>query len=814
MKNRRKGVLVEPSLFQSFFIGGFECSSHRLHSGKRLDLLATTQHDQYNMVLADYERLIGQAIFTARESIRWHLIETKPYHYDFSSVLPMLRAARKMGMQIIWDVFHYGWPDDLDIFTPEFVRRFAGLAAAFTKLLVNESDAMPLLAPVNEISFIAWAGGDAAFFNPFARGRGHELKAQMVRASVAAMEAIWDVAPGARLVHIDPVINIAPHPDRPEEAGEAEAYRTAQYQSWDMLSGRLAPALGGQEKYLDIIGVNYYGINQWFHQGRTIHRHEPQYKPFRVMLAEIFERYKRPLFIGETGDEGWVRPGWLRYVGNEVRAAIQNGVPIEGICLYPVLDYPGWSNERHCHTGLWGYADADGEREIYEPLARELRHQQRLFRQLQAKSTVQSPYREREAIEMLRPSNDKSPAICLFTDSLEPSGVGEHMLALASNLIYAYPVSFICPPTAKGQSILARAAAIGCKTLPLEVRDDPIAQQTLGQWLRKLNVEIFHCHAGIGWEGHQGVYSARASGVPVIVRTEHLPYLLTNPQERLAHREMLEAVDQVICVSQEAYNSYIEADIPAQKLKMIRNGIYPPNPQRDPLGVRAQFGLSPEARIILTVARLTEQKGHHYLIQAMPSILAQEPDAYFLWVGEGPLEVELHQQIQALGIDPTHIIFAGWRNDVPELLAAADLFVLPSLFEGLPLVVLEAMATGTPVVATQVCGTSEAIEDGVNGRLVPARDGKALAAAIHEALTQPDMVDRWIKAGHKCIDETFNVIRMVGELVTIYEGLHTQYTRHAERQIGERKVQTFNRQWPHSERPSLRRVVRQPITKP
>jgi hypothetical protein len=215
--------------------------------------------------------------------------------------------------------------------------------------------------------------------------RGSELKRQLVRATVEGIEAIWEVAPQARITTIEPVINIVAHPKRPQDQAEAEAYTLAQYQGWDMLSGRLCPELGGQEKYLDIIGVNYYPINQWIHEGRTLRRSHPLYKPFRNMLAEVHERYHRPLFIAETGTEDQSRPDWFNYVCSETRAAIQAGIPVEGICLYPILNHPGWDNDRHCCNGLWDYADENGEREIYEPLARELRHQQHLFRQVELK---------------------------------------------------------------------------------------------------------------------------------------------------------------------------------------------------------------------------------------------------------------------------------------------------------------------------------------------------------------------------------------------------------------------------------------------
>jgi hypothetical protein len=97
------------------------------------------------------------------------------------------------------------------------------------------------------------------------------------------------------------------------------------------------------------------------------------------MLREVYDRYRRPIFIAETGIEGDARPSWLRYIGQEARAAAAAGVPLEGLCLYPIIDYPGWGDNRHCYSGLWGYADDKGDREIYEPLALELAHQQHLW---------------------------------------------------------------------------------------------------------------------------------------------------------------------------------------------------------------------------------------------------------------------------------------------------------------------------------------------------------------------------------------------------------------------------------------------------
>jgi beta-glucosidase/6-phospho-beta-glucosidase/beta-galactosidase len=369
-------------LFQSFFSGGFECSTHRRADNRRLDLVAATAHDAH--VVADYRRLRELGIRTVREGIRWHLIEPAPGRYDFSTVRPVLVAARELGVQVIWDLCHYGWPDDLDIFSPAFVDRFARLAHAFARLLASETDDVPFLCPINEISFLAWAGGEMGFLNPFGLARGHELKAQLIRAAIAAIEAIWEIDRRARICHVDPVFHVIPDPSRPEDAPAAEAFRLAQYQGWDMLAGRQRPELGGRPAYLDIIGVNYYAYNQWTYVddrdgGPTIPRTHPAYRPFREILAEVYARYGRPLFVAETGAEGEARADWLRYVGSETRAARDAGVAVHGICLYPIVNFPGWDDDRHCLNGLWDYADARGERELHGPLADELRRQQALL---------------------------------------------------------------------------------------------------------------------------------------------------------------------------------------------------------------------------------------------------------------------------------------------------------------------------------------------------------------------------------------------------------------------------------------------------
>ena len=363
-----------------------------------------------------------------------------------------------------------------------------------------------------------------------------------------------------------------------------------------------------------------------------------------------------------------------------------------------------------------------------------------------------------------------NPSLCLFTDSLEPSGVGEHMLTLAGALRQQYRIGFVCPPTASGRRLLARAEVLGLETLPLEVRGSQDAHDALAAWLATWRADVFHAHAGIAWEGHAGVRAARAAGVPIAVRTEHLPHLITDRVQRDEYEAMIPRVERVICVSEDARPSFLRAGAPPDTFRVVRNGILPRRARRDRDEVRAALGLRAEHSIVLTVGRMTEQKGHHHLCHAMPAIVEGEPNARFLFVGDGPLEGNLRELARALGVEQ-HVRFLGRRDDVPDLLGAADLFVLPSLFEGLPLVVLEAMAAGLPVVGTCAGGTREAVVDGMTGRVVPPGDVAALVDAIADLLRHPVRARAWGRAGRAYFEREFHADRMAREASEIYREL-------------------------------------------
>ncbi len=363
--------------FKSFFLGGFECSTHKRADGIRLDLIALSGHDAH--ATADYRLLADHGLHAARDGLRWHLIERRRGVYDWSSLVPQLQAARAAGCQVIWDLFHYGWPNGADIWTTGFIDRFAGFARAAAEVIAGETDGDPWFCPVNEISFLSWAGGDMGGMNPFGRGRGGELKAQLVRMYLAAVDAVRDVVPGARFITAEPLINILPQSPLEHHQRASADYMEAQFEATDFLLGRKQPELGGHVDVVDVIGCNYYYNNQWIDHGRPVHLGEPIFKPLRELLGDVHARYAKPLLIAETGTEGVFRAPWLHYVSDEVAIAMSQGLPVEGICLYPVLSHRGWDDVRHCPNGLFAGFTPDADRAPYKPLADELARQQALF---------------------------------------------------------------------------------------------------------------------------------------------------------------------------------------------------------------------------------------------------------------------------------------------------------------------------------------------------------------------------------------------------------------------------------------------------
>ena len=347
-------------LFSSFWMAGFESASHINRHGVRLNMVAASQHDRF--AREDYRRLQTLNISVVREGVGWPFIE-RAGGFDFSSVVAMAAAARDEGMQVNWNLCHYGWPDELDVFAPQFIERFARYTRAIARVVAEQSDDVPCYTLINEISFLAWAAGDCGgFIHPHARSRGDELKRQLVRAVIAGIEAVRDADPRARFLHVDPIIRVVHRRDHPDDAAAAARYTESQHQAWDLLSGRLEPELGGRDEYLDLMGFNFYHSNQWEYDGERLkwekHPRDARWTPLHAQLFQMWTRYRRPVVLAETSHIGVGRGAWIAEIGDEVAKTLDAGVPIEGVCLYPVIDRHDWEDPGHWHnSGVWDLVD-------------------------------------------------------------------------------------------------------------------------------------------------------------------------------------------------------------------------------------------------------------------------------------------------------------------------------------------------------------------------------------------------------------------------------------------------------------------------
>lgn len=364
-------------LFKSFFWAGFECAAcHNMH-GEWIDQVQATGHERW--VDKDYAMVAAAGLKTVREGARWPLID-QAKGYDFSSLAPFLRAAQRHDVQVVWDLFHYGYPDHLDIFSDEFVDRFADYCYAVAGHICDKLGGTPVFTPVNEPSYFSWAASDAQRFRPYAPERGWELKVQLARAAIKGAEAIWAACPKARIVQADPVCRIVPPLDCPDRQCECDNFNeNVVYEAMDMVSGRLLPELGGSPKHLGIVGINYYWTNQ-FELGQDEHplaMDDQRHCSLGDIVRNTYNRYKCDVVISETAHTGEMRASWLRSVADEVETLLDDGIPIRGVCLYPVLGMPEWHDQSvWARMGLWDVHEETMERKLHRPVYDALREAQ------------------------------------------------------------------------------------------------------------------------------------------------------------------------------------------------------------------------------------------------------------------------------------------------------------------------------------------------------------------------------------------------------------------------------------------------------
>lgn len=368
--------------FQSFWMAGYECTDQLNCFGHRVDFLPLTGHLQ--LLDQDYQDLQQHNLGTVREGIRWSQIEKTPYQYDWSTVRTMLAAGRRHGIQQLWDICHFGYPDDLTPLHPLFARRFASLCRAFVQVYREEQpDGELIVTPINEVSFISWLGGDARGTAPYCIHQGWEVKYGLMRAYIEGVAAMREVDPNVRILTTEPLVNIRPRAgSNHSEKVRAAQHHDNQFQAVDMLTGRMCPELGGRPEYLDILGFNFYYDNQWDIEPRARipwadQPADPRWRHLRHLLADAHKRYNKPVVLTETSHPGVDRPQWMDMIGKECVAALQMGVPLWGVCLYPILDRPDWDflDQEWHRSGLWdAVVQPDGPplRVLHEPYAKAL----------------------------------------------------------------------------------------------------------------------------------------------------------------------------------------------------------------------------------------------------------------------------------------------------------------------------------------------------------------------------------------------------------------------------------------------------------
>ena len=357
-------------------------SCGRIGSG-RVYIIATG-HDRH--LKNDLAAAMDLEIGVVREAIRWPLVDLGGGRYDWSSVRSVQDAATECKITPIWDLCHYGFPDGCDPFSRECLDRFVDYSRAAAEFVSSTAESPYFFTPINEITFFSAAASDLEWMYPFAKGREDELKRALCRMDIAGVKAIREIELKARMVHVYLMVHAVPPRDRPDLADEArnEEHEKA-VEAWDMLCGRVAPELGGSPDILDPVGVNVYHYSQVQldadKKREILGPRDPRRKPLSELLKFAWDRYRRPVIIGETSGYQENRAEWLRMT-MEATPKPSIGVDLTGVRLYPFVDVPDWWTQKWAKIGIYDVADKDGfERVPCDAYIAELRRWQKLLDQ-------------------------------------------------------------------------------------------------------------------------------------------------------------------------------------------------------------------------------------------------------------------------------------------------------------------------------------------------------------------------------------------------------------------------------------------------
>ncbi len=362
-------------IFSSFLWAGFECTYAKAESFKRFDLLKASRHDEFCRF--DYQLIRERGMQTVREGLAWYQIDKGNAEYDFSRFEPMMRIAKEEGIQQIWDLSHFDYPDHLDPFSDFFVSSYGEYAKRALETIRKYQAGTIFIVPVCEPSFHAWMC-DNGLWAPYQKGKGTELKKQWVRAAINAMDAIWSIDFDVQFIHADPYMYRQPLRVRNKREQDFcdDFNNNVKYHSWDMICGKANPELGGNPKYLNFIGINYYFYNQQMvginadgtFTFKSLSIDHKKRLPLHVIIRKLVDRYKTNIVISETGSYRERRPVWWNYILTEITEVTSRRLPLYGVCAYPILDIRKGAGFIVPKSGLW---DFDQDTLTYERMPHE-----------------------------------------------------------------------------------------------------------------------------------------------------------------------------------------------------------------------------------------------------------------------------------------------------------------------------------------------------------------------------------------------------------------------------------------------------------
>jgi len=322
-------------------------------------------------------------------------------------------------------------------------------------------------------------------------------------------------------------------------------------------------------------------------------------------------------------------------------------------------------------------------------------------------------------------------------------------------------------------SALAEAAGANgfeVNVFPCNGQFDRNTIQMIKDYLNKMPVRILHSH------NYKSNFYARMSLSGKTVR-----WVVTNHGRRsgakllfynLLDMLVVRRANRLVAVSAGIARKMKLAGIEQEKIRLIGNGIDVKGfaGKGSANGARKSLGIKKEAIVIGTVGALTKEKGHAHLLEAVPKVSEQYPDAVFLIVGDGNERAMLEGMAGKLGVNEK-VIFAGMRKDIPEILSMLDVFVLPSLNEGLPMVILEAQAAHVPTVATRVGAIPNVVQDGVTGLLISPKNPAAIASAVSKILSDKRRGLEMAEKGFARVRDNFSSEKMAAQYLSVYHEL-------------------------------------------